>query len=681
MKNGFASSLTGKFLLAVWMLFLHVPAMFAARTELDNGEIRLTLGVDDAGVPLISKCILNNNATVFTDAETGKGWNAWLPAPTISDVSGSDDWTISENPIFLRGETSRVFGSALKVTWMVDLARHGTLFRTSIQMTNLSERTLPIDWYPVWNASWKMRHRPEWVRWWESLSFCRTKSAMNTGQAVNLSSRLHSSDEIENGVNPYWVLGGRDGHICFGLEWCGGWKAIITGTKQGADFSVWLPPEETQLILDPGQSIHGPVLHTVITRESDDSLARADWMRQRVALAQERFAMPPPAFYLGYNNWYTTRFQINGEFLRRQVNYMAPFGFDAFVIDAGWYKNVGDWTPDETKFQPGEFESLLKSAGRHAGTTGIWTCPQFVHAPADAPPSQADRPGFYREFIDGHLLDLDGCNFSELLKNHVAFLRNRYGIAWWKYDQDFFMNETRAGVMRNVIAFQEALKAVRHVNPDLIIENCQSGGRMINELTVQACQTQWLRDGGNNGLEHARQNIRVALGAMEFVFPWQACRWTNNISRMSPDDRELIRYYCRSAMAGSWGIVDDLSNLTDAHRRIILEEIQNYRRLNESKTDCLYDLILPTEGGSYAGVLFFTTAKERAAAIFCRWDGKDTIQDRVLFKHLNRQTDYRVENPDSHEIEILSGECLIQEGLPIVMEPEKWSLIYLLSAV
>src|SRR5581483_3686974 len=107
-----------------------------------------------------------------------------------------------------------------------------------------------------------------------------------------------------------------------------------------------------------------------------------------------------------------------------------------------------------------------------------------------------------------------------------------------------------------------ALRAVRQANPDLFIENCQSGGRMINEFTLLLTQTSWLKDDNQVGLEHARANISTALGAMQFVFPWAALRFIYNLDQLNPDDDELTRLYCRSAMAGVWGTSTDLSQIS-----------------------------------------------------------------------------------------------------------------------
>src|SRR5262249_39156166 len=159
--------------------------------------------------------------------------------------------------------------------------------------------------------------------------------------------------------------------------------------------------------------------------------------------------------------------------------------------------------------------------------------------------------------------------------------------------------DSDAGPMKNVLAFQSAVRAVRRANPNLIIENCEEGGQMISEFTLLTTQLSWLLDLPGNDLPDARSNIQVALGALEFMFPWSAYRWTNRLDEHGDDD-EFTRFYCRSAMAGVWGISSDLTAIGDHQRSVVLNEIRNYRRLNAIKKYNLYEVSPPTHAAEKA---------------------------------------------------------------------------------
>ncbi len=658
---------------------------------LGDRMLALKLGVDTEGSALIRQAAWGPEARpthrarrLLEGLSVPDGLGAWVPADILpAPIAGSRtaEWRITEGNVFRRAKLTRDLSDGLTLTWVVELAKQGTSFRMHVRLANGGNRARSVEWFPGWTGRWRLPGGVARVRGWRALSFQAAEEPLAPGRSITFGSRLHSSDTRHTpGMNPYWRITGKETQLYFALDWCGGWQATLTGRPEGLDFSVRLPPSETQLTLAPGQAIAGPVVTVTAVATADDAIARAAWMTQRAALARDLYGGPEPSYPLTYNNWYTTRFNLDGAFLRRQVAAMAPYRFDYFIVDAGWYQKVGEWTPHPDKFKPGEFEAILRSVRAKGVKVGIWSCPQFIAADKDALPKEVDRPGLYEKFIDGHLLDLVGCDYPKRLAAHVAMLRKRYLADWWKYDQLLFADRTRAGVMRNVVAFQEALLAVRRANPDLIIENCQSGGRMTNELTMLVAQSQWLRDGGSHGLIHARSNVSVALNALAFVPPWAAGRWTNNFQKMDPKDDELTRFYCRSAMAGTWGIVSDLAKIPERQRAVILQEIEHYRRLNAFKPGYLYDLHLPRTQGSVAGVTFYKPDRTEAAVLLYRWDRRGALDPSVKLPSLQTTRRYEVTDVDSGERRTVTGQALNEPGLSVNFPAERRSALLFVEA-
>lgn len=652
--------------------------------ELTNGVIELELDSNANGVPHIESAEwVEGNDRIFrqkrTDAELGV-WalNDGLPA----SVAKPTPWQETPQTAFLQAQTARVLEDGLVMTWVVELPREGSLFRAYVTLTNAGSKARPVASFPIWSAVWKLAGDAESLVWWKALSFEPQTRSLAKETQVTLGSRLHSSDtRLSPGVNPYWVVKGTKNNFYFALDWCGGWHANLKASANDLAFSVLLPPVETQLILDPGETLSGPVLNIAVTRASDDLTSRADWMRQRLSLARTLYGGPGPAFPIAYNNWYTTRFNFDSAFLQRQVDTMDPYDFDFFIVDAGWYKACGQWEPDPKKFPDDSFESILKAARAKGPRIGIWTCPQFVKASADALPPEVDQPGFYEKFIDGHLLDLAGMDCSQSFLDHVTALRSRYGADWWKYDQIFFAEQTRHGVLRNVKAFQDAVLAVRKAYPDLFIENCQSGGRMINEFTVLCTQNQWIRDGGDTGLEHGRSNLREALGAIEFMPPWTVNRWTNNPDRNDQNDDEFTKFYCRCAMPGTWGIVADLAKIGERQRNVIVEEIAHYRRLNAIKAACRYEVHYPSEKDDVAGITFYDDEGRRAGALVCRWDASGAFIHTIPCVALAEARGFRVEDVDTGETQEVDGAWLRENGLPVAFGSKRMSAMVFIESL
>jgi hypothetical protein len=247
-------------------------------------------------------------------------------------------------------------------------------------------------------------------------------------------------------------------------------------------------------------------------------------------------------------------------------------------------------------------------------------------------------------------------------------------VDYWKYDQPFFTDQSRAGAMKNVIGFQNAMQAVRQANPDLIIENCLNGGRMINDFTLLATQATWLRDLGAK-VPDPRGNISVALNALDFIFPWAALRFTINLDRIDQDDDETMRLYCRSAMAGMWGISSDLSKVSDRQQSIVLKEIENYRRLNHLKYSCEYDLQLPDDSADVAGVTFYSRRRFNAGILLYRWQRDGAFDQHVVLPKLKFWVTYHVVDVDTGTEITASGTDLMSNGLTVSFGSQRQSAL------
>ena len=295
-------------------------------------------------------------------------------------------------------------------------------------------------------------------------------------------------------------------------------------------------------------------------------------------------------------------------------------------------------------------------------------------------PSEVDEPHYYRKFMNAYALDLAGSNFEMILTEHISSLKKQFDIDWWKYDQELFGDSSRQGKMRNIIALERSLTNVRQSFPDLSIENCMSGGRMINEFTDQISQIHWIRDGGSTGLKHARSNIREALGALQFLHPSKVQRWTNRPDEINTKDEELLKMYCRSATIGVWGISADMNKINDSQREVILSEINNYRRMNRLKSDLLYDIIYPAKSNDIAGIIYYDQEKNNAAVLLFRWDKSGIVSNNLKIELLEDAT-YKIISIDTEDELITTGKDLNSNGLESILDKGQLSALYFLEKI
>jgi Melibiase len=678
-QSGSLRGIQALFLGFAWILAL---ALAAHAQELSNGTLGLKLNVTPQGIPVIEEAVWQaTGQTVFRDMGTPEGLSAWVPEALIPEAQTKTAvWTITEGDDFTTAEATCELTGKIFVTWIVELPKQGQLLRLHVRLSNGGKKVRAIDSFPAWVANWDVAGQSQWARWWQSLTYNRIEQTLTANNQIRLSSRLYSSDDAESGVNPYWVVGGSDSRIYFGLQWCGGWSANLQSLENVLKFSVTLPSEETQLVLNRGETIEGPVLLVSPMPKSDDSNDRAVWMSQRHSLGQLLYPGPPLSFPLTYNHWYAVRQHVDDIFLARQIDAMSPYSFDAFIIDAGWFAD-GRWKPDQSKFQPGEFVQMLASLKLNGVKPGLWSTPQYVSTINNQPELAIEDPPVLSRFFGGYLVDMSQGDFPRYLTDHVQLLRNKYSVDYWKYDQPFFTEQSSAGELRSAISFQNGVQAVRQANPDLTIENCLNGGRMINEFTLLATQTTWLSDLGGSGIPDPRGNISVALSAMDFIFPWAALRFTINLDSIDQNDDEQLRLYCRSAMAGIWGISTDLPNITERQQSILLKEIENYRRLNHLKFSCLYDLQLPDDSADVAGVTFYSRRRFNAGVLLYRWRRDGAFDQRVVLPNLKSSVTYHVVDVDTGTEIIASGSDLISNGMTVPFSAQRLSALLFVEPV
>ncbi len=654
--------------IGVWSLCVTSSQVFA-EPLLDNGTLVMDLAVSPEGVPYIRSVSSKSAGDALLSESTGRPIGEWAPASLGGIEGASSGWAVVDHPVFLRAEAVQSLSGKISMTWIVDLAKQGTTIRLHVKMKNTTPVHQSIEWFPIWTAFWDAPGFSEWLRCWRGWGSRKQQNLANN-TSITLHNDIHSSDSP--GEFPYWVSGGEKGALYFGLDWCGGWDTQVTGRGPGSfSFASKLPPAQTQLTLQPREEMVGPVLNITFIQGTDDPKNRAEWMRQREQMRKALYNLTEVSYPLAYNHWYSVRKSLNEDFFNNQLPLaLDTYGVDAMIIDDGWFQSTGDWTPHTKKFSPGGFANKMRLVKNAGIIPGIWSSPQLS---SETDPNR-DEPGHYNGHMNGYLLDMAGMDFTQFLLDHVSLLRKNYSAGWWKYDQAFFTEQTRHGQMKNVVAFQNALKAVRKADPDLIIENCQSGGRMINEFTTLLAQVHWVRDGGGTGPGHAKENIRTALAALDFLPPRVPFRWTNNPDRNDPADDEFIRMYCRSAMVGVWGISADLSKIGNRQRDIIVKEIKNYRRLNRVK-GFLYQIYQSREA---YGIVYYDSLGRDAGILLIRNDDTGAFTINVDLKYLSPHFSYRVEDVDKGAPTVFPGKEF-QDGLTVDFDKHTMSRMLFLT--
>lgn len=342
---------------------------------------------------------------------------------------------------------------------------------------------------------------------------------------------LHSAANGRTSAHdlPCAVVGdeGGTGGFALMLEWSGLWtiavgrRAVAKAGHRGlrVQAGMW----GLDLELRPGERL--PLPRLLLTAFDGGLEAGGNALRRHVRrhvtprLGGEP-VLPPTSFnhYFAYLNDFTA------DLLRPEVAAAAAAGLEYFVVDGGWFRGgfpegVGNWSaPDPAKFPEGveAFSAQVRAAGMRFG---LWFEPEWAHVGSElyrehpewfwpTPPLRAagmphDPSGFF-ESSDYALIDLGNPEVQAWWVARIEAAYRDWGVRWIRWD---FNHNPRAAWDHGVEPGRVGWRQIRHVEglyavldeimrrcPDLLIEQCASGGHRIDLGTVRRGHTFWMND-------------------------------------------------------------------------------------------------------------------------------------------------------------------------------------------
>ncbi len=269
--------------------------------------------------------------------------------------------------------------------------------------------------------------------------------------------------------------------------------------------------------------------------------------------------------------------KICGKLKGRDVKYL--------VIDSGWYgKNegwwasIGDWDVNYEKF-PG---SLKKAADyiRECGMIpGLWFEPESVGRLSkhwDNTEHLLKKDGVVLTVGDKRFWDMSDPWVMEYLSNVVIKTLKECGFGYIKIDYNDTIGigcdgaeSLGEGLRKSVRATQEFFKKIKGEMPDIVIENCSSGGHRLEPSMMELVSQASFSDA------HETTAIPIIAANMHRVIkPSQSQIWA--VMR-GDDSNNRIYYSIISTFLGRMCLSGDIYELTDNQWSIIEEGMDFYR--------------------------------------------------------------------------------------------------------
>lgn len=277
------------------------------------------------------------------------------------------------------------------------------------------------------------------------------------------------------------------------------------------------------------------------------------------------------------------------------VDAAAEAGSEYFVIDAGWYDDdnghwwstVGTWEPAATRFPgPRGIHEVLDRIRERGMVPGIWLEPEGVGVSSPVAKSLPEEAFFCRdgkrveEGSSRYHLDLRHPAARAHLDQVVDRLVGEWGVGYLKLDHntDFgpgtssHPGEAPAdGLLGHNRALLDWLDGVLDRYPDLVIENCASGGMRADHAMLSRLQLHSTSD-----QEDLLLYAPIAASAPTAVTPEQGAVWAYPQAKDSPDE---VAFTMANALLGRIHLSGKITELGAGERALVHEGVAVYKSI------------------------------------------------------------------------------------------------------
>ena len=350
------------------------------------------------------------------------------------------------------------------------------------------------------------------------------------------------------------------------------------------------------------------------------------------------------------NSWEGVYFDINQEGMAQMMRDIKSMGGELFVMDDGWFGTkyprltdncaLGDWEVDVRKLPEG-IDGLLRDA-REAGVKfGIWIEPEMTNTVSELyekhPEWVIKAPG--REPVTGRggtqlVLDLSNPAVQDYVFSIVDRLLSQWpDIAYIKWDANApMMNHGSQYLSADDqshlnIAYHRGLidvcQRIRAKYPDVVIQDCASGGSRVNYGLLPYFDEFWVSDNTD-----ALQRIYMQWGTSYF---YPAIAMASHISAV-PNHAVFrttsLKFRCDVAMSGRLGMEIQPKHMSDEEKALCRRAIDDYKLVRKTvQHGDLFRLNSPYDDDLQAALMYVSPEKEEAVFF---WYKLETMKNQHL---------------------------------------------------
>ena len=392
------------------------------------------------------------------------------------------------------------------------------------------------------------------------------------------------------GFFPFVALEDREVGVLWGAQLTcpGSWQmevfrkddfVALSGGQADREFGHWFKT------LNPGETYDTPVA-TIGCIKGD-----IDLLSQRLSSAQERPLANSPKIEnelpIVVNEWCTSWGNPTQENLLALAKRLQGTPAKYLVIDDGWAERPsggiqqnGDWSINLNAFPEG-LAATCQAIRDHGLVPGIWFEFEVCN-----PGSKAFDLTDHHLQRDGRVLQVgsrrywdfrDPFTFDYLTKKVIHLVRdNGFGYLKVDYNDTIGIGVDGAespgeGLRQHLEGMQKFFRKMREEIPDLVIENCSSGGHRLEPSMMALCSM-----GSFSDAHETREIPIIGANLQRLILPRQSQVWA--VLRKN-DTAQRLAYSLAATFLGRMCLSGEVHDLSPAQWNLTVSAMELYRRV------------------------------------------------------------------------------------------------------
>lgn len=508
-----------------------------------------------------------------------------------------------------------------------------------------------------------------------------------------------------------WFMVQRTAHDGWyvGIEFSG--RTHLTLSRDGNWLSgvVGLNPNpglfRTHLL--PGETFDTPTVFVGAFSRGPDGLGNVlrPWIRQ---VLNHPETWSNPSYPTLVNNSWGSLLDIDEAKMLRTLADANELGLEMFHIDAGWFRAVGDWYPDPVKFPHG-LAPIADEAHKRGMKFGIWV--NWTQAGVDTEPGalnmrdpkvrdwlvQSFPPDWKPGKITGITIDIGAPEAKQYADREVERIVHDYHLDMLEHDgylvtkncsrsdhphappppaaQSTIQDNSKGNGMNNGMymedtsnstdvsyhstrAYYDIYSHLRQQHPELLLEACNDGGRMVDFGSAAHADYFSITD------SYDPLSNRRAFYDASHVLP--TAMLEDYVEKWPTPHIENFRYMLRSGMMGWLTVMQDTSAWTAEQHAAAKEEFDLYKsKLRPLIRDAaLYHVSGRPDGAHWDGIEYYDSNLGHGVVYAFRGTAPDETRHTFPIYGLRPERMYRLHfNDHSSPDQSISGRELMANGL------------------